>query len=148
MQLSSPITIPYMSKKTREYYCNCSEYCKGCLVKVSRSTYHRHSLHRSAADNPPPSNTQEFSADFQKFLGTLRVPDSVVIAPPAPIASSGCTTLLKRPIGLEASEDPTLLKRRRAAQPEIEILPSPASPASPLEEGVEILTEVCTCRLS
>ena len=91
---------------------------------------------------------QEFSADFQKFLGTLRVPDSVVIAPPAPIASSGCTTLLKRPIGLEASEDPTLLKRRRAAQPEIEILPSPASPASPLEEGVEILTEVCTCRLS
>jgi len=137
-----------MSKKTREYYCNCSEYCKGRLVKVSRSTYHRHSPHRSAADNPPPSNTQEFSADFQKFLGTLRVLDSVVIAPPAPIASSGCTTLLKRPIGLEASEDPTLLKRRRAAQPEIEILPSPASPASPLEEGVEILTEVCTCRLS
>ena len=88
---------------------------------------------------------QEFSADFQKFLGTLHVPNSVVIAPPAPIASSGCTTLLKRPIGLEVSKDPTLLKRRRAAQPEIEILPSPASP---LEEGVEILTEVCTCRLS
>jgi hypothetical protein len=124
-------------KKTKEYYCNCSMYCKGRPVKVSRATYHRHSTYRSVADKPPPSNVQ-FSADFQKFLGTPRISDSSVVAPPAPI-TDGSSILLKRPIGVETSQDPTVLKRRRAGQPDISSL---------LEEEMESSTEVCTCKLN
>jgi hypothetical protein len=125
-------------KKTKEYYCNCSVYCKGRVVKVSCATYHRHSTYRSVADKPLPLNVQ-FSADFQQFLGTPCVSDSSVVAPPAPIKTGGSSILLKRLIGMETSQDPTVLKWRRAGQPDISSL---------LEEGMESLTEVCTCKLN